>query len=138
LNTFHRIEIIWLFQKTLQRKMYMYITERENLRYIHILDKIMWNYNITYHSFLKCSPIDVETERCHQNRVMLLHAKKYCVQFPTKRNHFNKIFHNWQYIINTKMWYWWWTYLCANYGVSVRCGVNCTFFMYSKHHNLLW
>ena len=65
------------FQKTLQRKMYMYITERENLRYIHILDKIMWNYNITYHSFLKCSPIDVETERRHQNRVMLLHAKKY-------------------------------------------------------------
>jgi hypothetical protein len=64
------------FQKTIQRKIYLYITEYETRRFIHILDKILVNYNTTKHSFLGASPFSVETDKDLQNKVMILHARK--------------------------------------------------------------
>ena len=64
------------FQKTIQRKIYLYITEYETRRFIHILDKILENYNTTKHSFLGASPFSVETDKELQNKVLLLHARK--------------------------------------------------------------
>lgn len=64
------------FQKTIQRKIYLYITEFETRRFVHILHKIVENYNSSTHSFLKASPFDVETDKELQNNVMMLHAQK--------------------------------------------------------------
>ena len=64
------------FQKTIQRKIYLYITEFETRRFVHILHKIVENYNSSTHSFLKASPFDVEVDKEIQNKVMILHAKK--------------------------------------------------------------
>lgn len=65
------------FQKTIQRKIYLYITEFETRRFIHVLHKIVENYNCTIHSFLRASPFDVETNKDLQNDVMILHAQKF-------------------------------------------------------------
>ena len=53
-----------------------YITEFETRRFIHILHKIIENYNSTQHSFLGASPFMVETDENLQNKVLLLHARK--------------------------------------------------------------
>ena len=65
------------FQKTIQRKIYMYITEFESLRFIHQLEKIVKNYNMTIHSFLGASPLEVECSKKLQFKVMVLHGEKY-------------------------------------------------------------
>ena len=65
------------FQKTIQRKIYLYITEFETRRFIHVLDKIIEIYNITEHSFLNASPFSVETDKELQYKTMLLHSQKY-------------------------------------------------------------
>ena len=64
------------FQRTLQCKIYSYITQKENLRYIDILDKIVRNYNLAHHSFLETSPINVEKNKHLQNILMVKHAAK--------------------------------------------------------------
>ena len=63
-------------KKTIQRKIYLYITEFETRRFVHILHKIIENYNSTKHSFLGASPFMVETNEKLQNKVLLLHARK--------------------------------------------------------------
>ena len=65
------------FKKTVQRKIYLYITEFETRRFIHVLDKIIEIYNITKHSFLNASPFSVETDKELQYKAMLLHSQKY-------------------------------------------------------------
>jgi hypothetical protein len=65
------------FQKTVQRKIYLYITEFETRRFIHVLDKIIEILNITKHAFLKASPFSVETDKELQYKTMLLHSQKY-------------------------------------------------------------
>ena len=70
------------FQKTLQRKIYSYLTEFEKLRYIDVLDRIISNYNNTEHSFLECSPFSVEMCKDLQEKILLKHSLKF---FNTKK-----------------------------------------------------
>ena len=72
------------FQRTLQRKIYTYLTEYEVLRYIDVLQSIITTYNITKHSFLKFSPIQVETSTKVHNRILLKHADKFFKIKPRK------------------------------------------------------
>ena len=55
----------------------MYITEFESLRFVNILHNIVKNYNLTKHSFLNASPLEVETNKNLQFKTMILHADKY-------------------------------------------------------------
>lgn len=64
------------FQQTLQKKIYLYITQNESLRFIHVLNDVVCLYNNTHHRFLKCTPFEVETSRDIRNNLMLKHAKK--------------------------------------------------------------
>ena len=72
------------FQRTLQRKIYTYLTEYEVLRYINVLQSIITVYNITKHSFLKFSPMQVETSTKVHNRILLKHADKFFKIKPRK------------------------------------------------------
>ena len=55
----------------------MYITENETLRFIDILHNILINYNTRKHSFLKASPLQIETNKTLQFETMILHSEKY-------------------------------------------------------------
>ena len=72
------------FQRTLQHKIYTYLTEYEVLRYINVLQSIITIYNITKHSFLKFSPMQVESSTRIHNRVLLKHADKFFKIKPRK------------------------------------------------------
>ena len=72
------------FQRTLQHKIYTYLTEYEALRYINVLQSIITIYNITKHSFLKFSPMQVETSTKVHNRILLKHADKFFKIKPRK------------------------------------------------------
>ena len=65
------------FQRTLERKIYIFITEFEKLRYIDVLSPILSTYNRTKHSFLKYTPLQVETSREIHNDVLIKHALKF-------------------------------------------------------------
>ena len=72
------------FQRTLQHKIYTYLTEYEVLRYINVLQSIITIYNTTKHSFLKFSPMQVETSTRIHNMVLLKHADKFFKIKPRK------------------------------------------------------
>ena len=65
------------FQRTLERKIYIFITEFEKLRYIDVLSPIISTYNRTKHSFLKYTPLQVETSREIHNDVLIKHTLKF-------------------------------------------------------------
>ena len=54
----NKCSIVEASQKTLQRKMYSYMVNKESIRYIDVLQQIVESYNRGYHRFLKMSPND--------------------------------------------------------------------------------
>ena len=76
------------FKKTIQRGIYMYISENETLRFIDILHDVLRNYNTRKHAFLKASPLQVETNKTLQFETMILHSEKYA-NVRKKKTEFN-------------------------------------------------
>jgi molybdopterin converting factor small subunit len=70
----HELGIIDRFCKTLRSLIDKYITAYNTTTYIDVLDKIVNNYNNTYHRTLKCSPNEASK---HQDDINLINLKKY-------------------------------------------------------------
>lgn len=47
------------FNRTLKTKMWRYLTDHNTYRYIDILPDLLHSYNRTYHSTIRCRPVDV-------------------------------------------------------------------------------
>jgi len=50
--------VIERFNRTLKEKMWRYFTETNNNKYLHILPKLLFEYNNTIHSTIKMTPIE--------------------------------------------------------------------------------
>lgn len=53
------------FNKTIQSKVYRYLTENNTRRYIHVLKGLMTSYNNTEHRTIKMSPQNAERDVNH-------------------------------------------------------------------------
>lgn len=47
------------FNRTLKTKMWRYLTKHNTFRYINILPDLVYSYNRTYHTTIRCRPVDV-------------------------------------------------------------------------------
>ena len=77
--------IVERFQKTLQKKIYMYMTEKQTNRYIDILQDIVHSYNSSIHSYIKMSPYDAENPS-NQEKLQKLHGKAFLKNLKFKKN----------------------------------------------------
>jgi transposase InsO family protein len=51
--------VVERFNRTMKSKMYKYFTYKNTLKYLDILDDLIYSYNNTYHSSIKMTPVDV-------------------------------------------------------------------------------
>uniref|UniRef100_A0A803J9B6 Integrase catalytic domain-containing protein n=1 Tax=Xenopus tropicalis TaxID=8364 RepID=A0A803J9B6_XENTR len=54
-----KCSLVERFNRTLKTKMWRYLTKRNTFRYIDILPNLVYSYNHTYHSSIRCRPADV-------------------------------------------------------------------------------
>ena len=76
--------IVERFQKTLQKKIYMYMTEKQTKRYINVLQDIVHAYNMSPHSLLKLSPYDAELPE-NQEKLARFHSKIFLKNLKAKQ-----------------------------------------------------
>ena len=53
--------IVERFNRTLKEKMWRYFTKTNDLRYIHVINKLLRNYNYSYHRSIRMAPVEVNT-----------------------------------------------------------------------------
>ena len=56
-----KASIVERFNRTLQNRIYRYLTKTNTNRYIDVLQNLVKNYNNSYHRSIKCSPSEVNT-----------------------------------------------------------------------------
>ena len=57
-----KASIVERFNRTLKEKMWRYFTKTNKFRYIHVLDRLLRNYNHSYHRSIRMAPIDVKLD----------------------------------------------------------------------------
>ena len=85
INQHASLGVIDRWCRTLRGLINKYSTSHKTTRYIDVLDKLVQNYNNTYHSTIKCTPNDAEN---HTNEIRIIMAKKY-VQAKENEQVFN-------------------------------------------------
>ena len=56
-----KASVVERFNRTLQERIYRYLTKHNTYRYIDVLDDLVQNYNNSYHRSIKCTPSEVNT-----------------------------------------------------------------------------
>ena len=72
-NQHSSLGIVDRFCRTLRGLINKYCTSHKTTRYIDVLDKLVQNYNNTYHSTIKCTP---EEAKDHVNEIKIIMTKK--------------------------------------------------------------
>jgi hypothetical protein len=58
-NSELKARVVERFNRTLKEKMWRYFTHNNTNRYIDVLDDFLKNYNNSYHTTIKCKPVEV-------------------------------------------------------------------------------
>lgn len=77
----HKASSVEVFQRTLQRKIYTYLDDKQTRKWLDALSHIILNYNLTKHSSTGFTPIEIEDSRLIQQKVQ----EKYLDRFTEFR-----------------------------------------------------
>lgn len=73
-NQHESLGVVDRYCRTLRGLINKYCTSHKTTRYIDVLDKLVQNYNNTFHSTIKCTPNEAAD---HVNEIKIIMAKKY-------------------------------------------------------------
>ena len=72
----NKCSVVEIAQKTIQRRIYSYMTENETLQFINILPFVIHSYNNTYHRGVLATPQQAKSIE-FQNKILSQNLKKY-------------------------------------------------------------
>jgi hypothetical protein len=66
-----KASIVERLNQTLLAKIFRYLTFKKTKTYINVLDKIVYSYNHSYHTAIKCSPSEVNSKNVEKIKQLL-------------------------------------------------------------------